>query len=74
MEYKEEVVEYIRMMDEQILAAVNLRKASLLKDSEKIEEIWYKYQKNVTEYGCDENWSMEDALEEVLGVKIPNHH
>ena len=44
------------------------KKKEILENHDTIETLWYHYQKNVSEYGCEEEWSFYDALNECLGI------
>lgn len=68
--YKQELLAYIAETPDLIFEAYNHTRESVMQH---IEELWTVYQKDVEEYECTADWSYADAMEEVLGILIPNH-
>ena len=68
--YKQELLEYIAETPDLIFEAYNHTRESVLQH---IEELWTAYQKDVEEYECTADWSYADAMQEVLGILIPNN-
>lgn len=68
-EYLEDIKECIQELPEEVLPD----KVAVLESEDLMEVLWMKYQKNM-EYGYDEVWAADDALEEVLLIHIPRHH
>ncbi len=68
-EYLEDMEEYIRNMDESEFAKRGTTKEAVLDSRDTMEKLWAVYQKDVEDYNCDEQFSLEDAVNEVLGAK-----
>lgn len=68
--FRDEILEYITGIPEEIYSQHGISKQNVLADNEIIERLWINYQKDVEEYGCDEDFSMADAVFEVLGIPI----
>ncbi len=68
--YKQELLAYITETPDVIFEAYNHTRESVLQH---IEELWTVYQKDVEEYECTADWSYADAMQEVLGILIPNN-
>lgn len=67
--YKQELMEHIAETPDLIFEAYNHTRESVMQH---IEELWMVYQKDIEEYECDADWSYIDAMQEVLGILIPN--
>ena len=69
--YKEDMMEHLRQADDTAFhdRRMAVAKEELLKDDSLIEQLWYQYQKDVSEYDCDPEYAWADALDEVLGPK-----
>ncbi len=68
--YKSDFLEHLEQKGDHILER---RKTSVsakdIRDNKDniLEQLWHEYQKAITEYDCDENYSFRFALDEVLG-------
>lgn len=65
--YLDEMKEHIEVMQEGYFVRRGLTKERILNDKDTMERLWMIYQKDVEEYGCDREFSRDDALNEVLG-------
>lgn len=74
--YKSDLIERLTDMTEQerrrFQDCTGKTISDVLEDSDDIEALWYSYQKNITEYDCDEDFSFYDALNERYGGAIFN--
>lgn len=68
-EYLADVKEYIRQMPQPVFDEIGCTSEQLLNDPDKMELLWTLFQKNVEEYGCTEEWSFYDALQEAFCLK-----
>lgn len=71
VEYFIDVKEYIKGMNEEEFTKRGTTKKAVLKDQDIMENIWYDYQKNVEEYGCDKESSLKDVVKKALDVLPP---
>ena len=67
--YLEDMKEYIRNMDESEFTVRGTTKETVLGNKDTMERLWVVYQKDVEEYDCDTDFSLGDAVNEVLGAK-----
>ncbi len=67
-EYLEDMKEYVKNMEESEFAKRGTTKAAVLGSQETMEKLWVVYQKDVEDYGCDAEFSISDAVNEVLGA------
>lgn len=65
--YLDEIKEHIEVMQEGYFVRRGLTKERVLNDKDTMERLWTIYQKDVEEYGCDREFSRDDALNEVFG-------
>ncbi|MGN0485529.1 MAG: hypothetical protein ACI4HI_18475 [Lachnospiraceae bacterium] len=70
-EYFADIKEYVAGLPEEEFTSRGTDKCSVLKNNDTMERLWIVYQKEVEEYGCDEEYALEDAVKEVLGTPIP---
>lgn len=68
-EYLEDIKEYIQDIPETLCPD----KRGIFQNPELMDALWTEYQKNV-EYGCDEEWALDEAMEEVMKITVPRHH
>jgi hypothetical protein len=69
-EYLEDVKEQIDQLNTAQLKKAGIERSDLEK-SDNIENIWYNYQKNITEYGVDDKeFAFDDAVKDVFGVSV----
>ena len=68
--YLDELKDRIRETDDAVFEAAGIKKEALLTDEGLMDRLWTFYQKNVEEYGCDEDFSYGDALKEVLNIEL----
>lgn len=68
-EYLFDVEEYVKELPEELCQ----NKKAVLDDNDVMENLRTSYQKKL-ENGCDEEWSIDEAAEEVLHLIIPRHH
>lgn len=67
VDYRDEVISRIKETPADVFGGEE-KKKEILENHDTIETLWYHYQKNVSEYGCEEEWSFYDALNECLGI------
>lgn len=69
-EYLSEVKEKISDLDEGTIKQAGLDPDDFKKD-EVIDQLWYEYQKQLTEYGIDdETFAFDFAVKETLGKSV----
>lgn len=72
--YKEDLSDRLRSLPPEQAAAITAKTGltipNLLSDTVKLENLWYNYEKDITEYECDEDFSFYHAINEVLGVSL----
>lgn len=66
-EYLRDMQEHIKGMDERDLIQRGTMKEKVLNDEDIMNRLWAVYQKDVQDYECDRDFSMDDAVNEVLG-------
>ena len=66
-EYLYEMKEHIKEMQEGYFTRRGLTREAVLKNTDTMKRLWTIYQKNVEEYGCDREFSRDDALNDVFG-------
>lgn len=66
--YREDIVSYVKELPE--AAFVGITKDEVLKNEDMVECMWTLYQKYVEDYDCDEEWSQQETVKEVLGRNI----
>lgn len=71
MEYRTDLVDFIRETPKEVFDQVNRSKTNILNDGDVMESLWVNYQKSVEEYGVDPEYAFRDALHEVLGIPMP---
>lgn len=62
----DEIVDYVSNLDENEFTKRGTTKSTILKDTDTMERLWSVYEKNL-DYGCDTDWSLADAVDEVIG-------
>ena len=67
-EYLDDVKEHIKGMDETEFTKRGTTKEAVLEKHNTMERLWCVYQKDIEDYGCDRDFSLNDAVDEVLGV------
>lgn len=67
--YRQDLLEHIAETPDLIFEAYDHTRESVMQH---IEELWMVYQKDIEEYECNADWSYIDAMQEVLGILIPN--
>lgn len=65
--YLDEMKEHIEVMQEGYFVRRGLTKERVLNDKDTMERLWLIYQKDVEDYGCDREFSRDDAMDEVFG-------
>lgn len=65
--YLDEMKEHIEVMQEGYFVRRGLTKERVLNDKDTMERLWMIYQKDVEDYGCDREFSRDDAMDEVFG-------
>lgn len=68
-EFRSEISQFLDELPESLFSARGYTKKGIQEDAEKMERLWYVYQKDIEEYECDPDWSALDALHEVLGIQ-----
>lgn len=72
--YKEDLSDRLRNLPSEQSAAITAKTGltlpDLLSDTDRLENLWYHYEKSITEYDCDEDFALFDAINEVLGVSL----
>lgn len=71
--YKEDIVEFVKRIPNDIFTKHSLSKDTLLADTEIVENLWLEYQKLVEEYDCDQDWSLRETVFEILKIDIRNN-
>lgn len=66
-EYLRDMQEHIKGMDEKDLIQRGTTKEKVLNDEDIMNRLWAIYQKDVQGYECDRVFSLNDAVDEVLG-------
>ena len=67
-EYYSEIKEYVESLPESEFEKRRTSKERVLNDKSTMEQLWCVYQKDIEDYDCDEDYSKEDAINEVLGT------
>ena len=67
-EYLDDMKEHIIGMDEKEFKKRGTTKEAVLSSSDIMERLWCMYQKDVEDYGCDKEFSLCDAVNEVIGA------
>ena len=52
----------------------NKKKEEILADESLLDKAAYDFQKNHEEFGCDYDWSLNEALSEILKIEVPGHN
>lgn len=52
----------------------NKKKEEILADEVLLDKAAYDFQKNHEEFGCDYDWSLNEALSEILKIEVPGHN
>lgn len=52
----------------------NRKKEEILADEALLDKAAYDFQKNHEEYDCDYDWSLNEALSEILKIEVPGHN
>lgn len=71
--YKEDFIEKMKNLSDyqkETFAKKGVDPTAVLSDDDTMERLWYLYQKSITEYECDEDYSFADALHEVFGIEM----
>lgn len=63
-EYLRDMQEHIKGMDERDLIQRGTMKEKVLNDEDIMNRLWAVYQKDVQDYECDRDFSMDDAVNE----------
>lgn len=66
-EYLDEMKEHIRETQDGYFSRRGLTKEAVLNDVSTMGKLWTIYQKDVEEYGCGREFSLDDAMNEVFG-------
>jgi len=67
--YFEDMKDYIQNLSESEFTERGTTKEAVLGNKDTMEKLWVAYQKDVEDYNCDEDFSLGDAVDEVLGAK-----
>ncbi|MCC8161723.1 MAG: hypothetical protein LIO86_00790 [Lachnospiraceae bacterium] len=66
--YRDEIAEYVRTLPEESFRKSGWSRPDVLQDQGILEQLWTAFQKMTEDYGCDEDWSKQEAVCEVLGI------
>ncbi len=67
-EYLEDMKEHIKSMNEDEFTRRGTTKEAVLNSGDIMKRLWYVYQKDVEDYDCDKEFSLGDAVDEVIGA------
>ena len=68
--YKDDMEEQLRGLTPAQLNRLPMSVDEILNDYDTADSLWYHYQKCVSEYGCDPDYAILDAIQETMGVNL----
>lgn len=72
LNYESEVIEKLKSLDDELFLAAQTSKEEVLGDEVMLYNIASDYRMGV-EFGCDEEWSFNEAIREYLKISVPGH-
>lgn len=69
-EYKEDILELVRDLPDEIFAKCGYDKDFVLNDQNIVYQLWISYQKNRIDYGLDTDQAFYSTLKDVLSISL----
>lgn len=70
-EYREDLIELLKELPEDILKPSGYTLTTLLADKNMVDQLWSNYQKSVEEYYLTPDEAIREALKDILGLPDP---